>query len=425
MMPHPKAERLVMRAQECVKGFDMPGAWRLLSRAVERYPEIPDVHLHMALFLAWVDDAPSGLKIIRALRQRVPDRPLIWLTEQAIAAHTDDLASVRAIHDDLTRVLPPAHAYVSASHIQVGMLMVKRGLWREGFAHTDHEFLARRRTLRAVGEVPPWQGQTDPDGTLFIYWDQGLGDTMLHARFLQDAKRIWKGRVVFDVQPVMKRWAGRWSGPDEVMATGDDQFYPKDATRKLSITGLPFACDISTDAEVSRYGVLCDVPAAEDVPHDMVNVGICWRGSDEFTKNDYRSIPFTEFRTLLGIEGVRYWSFQFGKYEAECDDPDVVQVARRATDYWDTCRYLRAMDLTISVDTSVVNAAGATGSDAWVLVWNPIETRWGTREQGKGLWYPQIRPYWREPQNAWSPVLQRVRNDLAQFVTRQASSRTI
>jgi hypothetical protein len=83
------------------------------------------------------------------------------------------------------------------------------------------------------------------------------------------------------------------------------------------------------------------------------------------------------------------------------------------------------MDLTISVDTSVVNAAGATGSDAWVLVWNPIETRWGTREQGKGLWYPQIRPYWREPQNAWSPVLQRVRNDLAQFVTRQASSRTI
>lgn len=424
MCPHPQAERMVERAQAYARRWDMKGAWRILKKAVERYPEVPDVHLHMALFMAWVDDAPSGLKIIRALRRKVPHKPIIWVTEQAIAAHDDDFLGVLAIHNELRAALPPAHPYVVASHVQLGILQVKRGMWKDGFANTDYEFLAGRRTLRAVSQRPVWQGQTDPDGTLFIYWDQGLGDTMLHARFLPDAKRIWKGKVVLDVQPELLRWAERWPGVDEVVASGSVEWFPEDTTRKLAITGLAFACGIETDEQVSRGAVLCDVPAVEDVPHDMVNIGLCWRGSDVFTKNDLRSIPFDVFKDLLGIDGVRYWSFQFGKYESECAEPDVVHVAHRAKDFWDTCTYLKAMDLTVSVDTSVINAAGATGAEAWVLAWNPIETRWGMPRQGEGKWYPQIRPYWREPRSEWSQVLQRVRTDLEQFVTRKQSCLT-
>lgn len=421
MSPNEQARDIVTRAQEHAKRGDDEGAWRLLKEAVETYPEVPDVHLHMALFMAWIDDAAEGLKIITALRQRVPNRPVVWAAEQSIAAHAGDFLRVLAIHDRMLKTLHPLHQYVIASYVQLGMMQVKRGMWKDGFANSECEFLAGRRTLRAVKRCPPWTGEADPSGVLFIYFDQGLGDTIMYARFLADAKRRWGGKLVLDVQPELKRWAERWAGPDEVIASGDVTFVPENATRKLAITGLPFACGIETDEQVSRGAVLCDVPAAEDVPHDAVNIGICWRGSDAFAMNGRRSVPFEQFRQLLGVDGARYWSFQFGVYERECDDPAVVRVSERAHDFWDTCRYLKAMDLTISVDTSVINAAGAAGANAWVLAWNPVEIRWGMPHEERGKWYPQIRPYWREPHSAWSHTLRRVRNDLAEFVKHRTS----
>lgn len=416
LVPNPAAERLVTRAQAHCKRDEFEKAFALLRKAFLKWPDSPDVNLHLALYMSWIDNDADALRIIESLRLRYPLWPLAMLVHQSIATHADDLLLVQRLGDELAELLPRSHRYCMDAAINLGMLQLKRGMWRDGFANMEWEFTTQRRTVRGHKTVPPWQGQTNPDGVLFLYWDQGFGDTMLMARFLPEAKRIWQGRIVLAVRQPMFRWAQRWKGYDELIVSESADECPE-CDMKLSVMGLPFACGIETDEQVSRNAVLCDVPPAEDVPQDAVNIGLCWRGSDEFTQNSFRSMPWSAMERLIGIHGVRYWSFQIGKYQSECSAADVVPLHERITDFWDTCRYLKAMDLTISVDTSVVNAAGACGANAWALAWNPVEMRWGPRDVRRGKWYPQIRAYWREPQSEWSPVLEAVRNDLQAFVT--------
>jgi hypothetical protein len=314
----------------------------------------------------------------------------------------------------------------SNSAINIGMGQLRRGMWRQGFANWEHEYLERRRCWRATGDIPPWQGQRakSKDDLLFLYYDQGFGDTIMWSRFLPQAKSMWGGRVELDVQPPLLRWAKTWRGLDDVYATGDPFWFPPHAAYKLSVAGLAFACGVTTDTEVEKGHLLGTVGEVRP-EQDRFNVGICWRGSDEFTNNAFRSIPWDQFRTLLDdMPDVRWHSFQVGKYEDECgDDPRVVKLYPVLKDYLDTCERLNGMDLVISVDTSVINACGAIGKKGWCLVWNPIEVRWGMPGKDRWVWYPAIKPYWRAPGMSWQPALERVRADLSESLTLWRRSR--
>ena len=80
-------------------------------------------------------------------------------------------------------------------------------------------------------------------------------------------------------------------------------------------------------------------------------------------------------------------------------------------DFSDTAAVVSALDLVISVDTSVAHLAGALGKPVWVLVPFAPDFRWLLAREDSP-WYPTMRLFRQPRLGDWDSVLERVRDEL-------------
>jgi hypothetical protein len=78
------------------------------------------------------------------------------------------------------------------------------------------------------------------------------------------------------------------------------------------------------------------------------------------------------------------------------------------SDFADTAALIGALDLVISVDTSVAHAAGALGTPLWLLAPHNVCWRWDMGGE-ESPWYPGVRLFRAERPRAWTPVVEAVR----------------
>ena len=97
--------------------------------------------------------------------------------------------------------------------------------------------------------------------------------------------------------------------------------------------------------------------------------------------------------------------------------PDVIDLAPKLDDFAETAAALTALDLIISVDTSVAHLAGAMGRPVWVLLPYAQDWRW-LRDREDSPWYPTLRLFRQEKPQAWDGVLTRVAAELGRLATR-------
>jgi hypothetical protein len=74
----------------------------------------------------------------------------------------------------------------------------------------------------------------------------------------------------------------------------------------------------------------------------------------------------------------------------------------------DTAAILAELDLTISVDTSILHLAGATGRPAWGMLAFSPDWRW-LMTRADSPWYPTVRLFRQTEAGDWNGVVARVR----------------
>jgi ADP-heptose:LPS heptosyltransferase len=90
---------------------------------------------------------------------------------------------------------------------------------------------------------------------------------------------------------------------------------------------------------------------------------------------------------------------------------DVIDLASALGDFTDTAAAVAALDLVISVDTSVAHLAGALGRPCWMLLPYALDWRW-LRDREDSPWYPTIRLFRQSKPQLWHDVLVRVSAEL-------------
>jgi hypothetical protein len=87
-------------------------------------------------------------------------------------------------------------------------------------------------------------------------------------------------------------------------------------------------------------------------------------------------------------------------------------------DFADTAALMDALDLVISVDTSVVHLAGALGKPVWLL--NRYDTCWRwLLNRNDSPWYPTLRQFRQPAPGDWNSVLLSVRAALRELGERK------
>jgi len=283
-------------------------------------------------------------------------------------------------------------------------------------------FEYRKKMARPMGyrpdARPTWLGTEDLAGkTLFLYWEQGLGDTIQFCRYAGLAQARG-ARVVMSVQDSLARLLRPMEAPIEII--GADQA-PDAFDFHCPLMSLPLAFGTTRETIPSMPRYLAADPRlkaqwAERLPGGGgPRIGLAWSGNPIHPNDHNRSMRLAALQPLLSMEA-EWVSLQ---KELRPDDEAALAECRPITfpgealeDFADTAAVIEALDLVITVDTAVAHLAGALGKPVWILLPFATDWRWPL-DREESTWYPSARLY-RQPRiDDWPSVIERVRNALA------------
>jgi Tfp pilus assembly protein PilF len=326
-----------------------------------------------------------------------------------------------AAADGAYAALLAAHPDDAEALFQQALARLAQGRWQEGWGRYEHRwrtpaFAAFRRDYGAA----EWTGESLQGRSILVYAEQGLGDTLQFVRYLP-ALVARAGQVVLACQPPLVRLLRCL--PDVTVVSNAGPVPGTDY--QVPLLSLPHrAGHDSAPLEIGPY--LRADPAetaawrARLADDPRPAVGLVWSCDPHLAAaaraRSHKSIPLPALEVLAGVGGVRWVSLQLGApadraFEAGGPLP-LLDARPYVRDFADTAAALAALDLVITVDTSVVHAAGALGRPAWVLL--PAQHCWRWEAPGEtSVWYPTVRMFRQDTRGDWQTVLARVARALA------------
>jgi Flp pilus assembly protein TadD len=315
-------------------------------------------------------------------------------------------------------------------HYNHAMLLLLAGDLKAGFREFEWRLSHPEPRFRPRAfAVPRWRGEDRNGKTLLIHAEQGLGDTLHFARFVSAAAASG-GPVVLQVQSALTDLLR--DSLDVTVISRDEPAPPFDL--HVPLMSLPF--ELGTTIET----IPADVPYLEVQPAKLaewrqrlagysgLKVGVAWAGNPGHLYDRKRSLAADAVFPHLLVPGVQLFSLQ--KERSAIDSAvleqltdEVVDLSPLLTNFAETAAAASAMDLVISVDTSVAHLAGALGRPTWILLPHILDWRW-LYEREDTPWYPTVRLFRQPRPNDWPSVLDRLPGELAHLAAEHAESQS-
>jgi glycosyl transferase family 9 (putative heptosyltransferase) len=288
-----------------------------------------------------------------------------------------------------------------------------------GFA--EHQWGRKSRQLSQgmpVFDGPEWQGENFAGKTLLLFADYGIGDALQFVRYLPMVTAKG-GSVVLQVQPAIAALLRPMQG---VTVLGRDQPVPP-YDLQLAMMDLPRIFGTTLETIPADIPYLKADPAKAGAWRAMLGsqaalkVGVVWAGSPLHKGDAQRSLSAEAVLPRLVMPGVQLFSLQKEPRAADGPilkqlDDDLTDLGPVLGDFTDTAAVVSALDLVISVDTSVAHLAGALGRPCWMLLPYALDWRW-LRDREDSPWYPSMRLFRQSKPQAWDGVLARASAELA------------
>jgi tetratricopeptide (TPR) repeat protein len=275
-----------------------------------------------------------------------------------------------------------------------------------------HDYVAGRSFPQ-----PAWRGEQDIAGkTLFIHWEQGLGDTLHFCRYAKLAEERG-ARVTMEVQAPLLHLMTQLSPTIRII---DPDRVAPDFDYHCPLLSLPlaFGTTLATIPSQPRHfsveQPLRERWAARLQAPTKPRIGVAWSGGTLY-KNDYsRSIDLATCLPMYS-RGVEWVCIQ---KEIRPHDLAVLREAGGISfhgddlhDFTDTAALLDLMDMVITVDTSVAHLAAGMGKPVWMLLPYNSEWRW-LLDRSDSPWYPSVRLFRQQRAGDWSDVIDQVKRAL-------------
>jgi tetratricopeptide (TPR) repeat protein len=388
--------------------------------AIAAKPTFAEAHSNLGNALHALRKYDDAIDAYRHAIELRPDFADAWANLGTTLHHSgrfDDGASAlrRAI------ALAPHHAN---AHTGLGLLLLMRGDLGEGW----DEYEWRLRSTEHKGPrfpLTPWQRENLAGKHIYVQAEQGLGDTLQFARYIP-LLAARAGHVTLRVQQELAALLRESLAGVTVLG---DRGEP--APYQYDIALLSLARAFKTRLET--------IPAAVPylrVPADAaqrwlkrfsgmagVKVGVAWAGNPEHINDARRSLDIALLGPLFTVRSASFASLQFGPRATDLDrlkkdkatKLPILNFSPELSDFSETAGALSALDLVITVDTSITHLAGSLGKPVWLLLPWVADWRWMlTREDTP--WYPTMRLFRQKQGEPWAEVIKRVAAELKAIV---------
>lgn len=391
----------------------LPAAIACWRRALEcEMPDVNDVHQEASRAkvlcnLGWrLESVGQTEEAFNATIEAVrldPKLAFAWLNLSIIQGRLGHTAeSVRAAR--IAFELSPTN-----STVEMGLafaLLFNRNL-AEGFRHFESRYQYCLVNFTRY-PYPKWIGE--PDKTLFLVSDQGLGDTLSMARFLR--MTCARARYVHAcVHPELLRLLqySLMDVPNLNLLPQPCNFPAADAW--TTFVSLPFALGLTDDEIRNTPQIKYDAPRTNakqwKVPDRKLHIGIAWRGSSLNEINEHRSIPVTQFLDLYKVPGVQLYSLQVDANKQQLFDtgcaPVIKDLSGYIRDVTDTLSILKDLDMVITIESALGHICTMAGIETWVP-YSYMGRDWRAGCDGKDQIWSKYKIFLQGADMLWGPV---------------------
>jgi len=330
--------------------------------------------------------------------------------------------------------------YSKATAFALSQPLLCQGKYQEGFELYEYRFDSYAKLNWPQCErmpMPQWQGEPLAGKSLLIWAEQGLGDCIQFSRIitplveqgaivdlmlsnahsglaglLKSIPGIGEISIVTHKQVSLKR---RYDFQCPLMSLMKGiQLTPS----TIPTPAFPYLT-LPDDAKNSDRNPQL-VELLEAINAEKLNIGIVWTTAllESFKQKDYlhfmqkdrKSLRTEDVLPILNIGGFQFFSLHVAKSPAVqqvLDDNAVIDTANCIKDFTDTAAIIDAMDLIISIDTSVAHLAGAMNKPVINLLPFAADWRWQSNREDTP-WYPSMRLLRQAFLDDWSTVSERL-----------------
>jgi tetratricopeptide (TPR) repeat protein len=411
------------RFEEALPSFD---------RAIALRPDLADAYNDRAVALTKLNRPEQALA---NLDQAIALRPTDATTysnrgialfdlrrcEEALASYDRAIALSDADQTVQAPISGEAAQKIGEVCLNQSFCLLSMGRFEQGWRQYERRPKRPEVFAAVAGRAPLWLGEEDISGkTLFVHWEQGLGDTIQFCRYaaLAEARGA---RVIMSVQKPLQTLLRQISptvqiiGPNEV---------PADFDYHCPLMSLPlaFRTTLATILAVRRYLQADEksrVKWSLRLPRKTrPRIGMAWSGHENNRNDHKRSMELQKYLPLLGPDA----DWICLQNEVREKDFAVLRQIGRITyfgdalrDFADTAALLDMMDLVITADTCIAHLAGAMGKPVWILL--PYSPDWRWLQTGDNSpWYPSARLFRQTQIGNWAAVMDQVQTELRSVI---------
>lgn len=424
-----------------------------LQRALKFTPQSPEVHSLLSQAYLENNDLdhalsagktalqinpgfiPAMINLGNALRDHGQHRDAIELYQRALSDEPHNLGlminlgnaysslgHVGAAEDYYRRALALDPNYAPAKW-QLGLLFLLQGRFDKGWPLYEERWrLSEFASLRRAQRAPAWQGDHLGKGTLLLWTEQGLGDSIQFIRLAEQARKLCR-KIILQCQPSVAWLFKTAPGIDEVLSADDScpactaqaSLMSLPALLKINPTTLPVPVPYlrANDERIAYWR-----RSLEDLPRPWI--GLSWQGSLRNRSDRHRSIPLRYFASLAQTQGSLISLQQiFGLEQiATCGFADRLirfeKMDMEGAAFFDTAALMESLDVIVTSDTAIAHLGGALGRPTWVALQAVPDWRW-MLDIPSSPWYPTMRLFRQPKPGDWATVMQTIAQEFHQL----------
>lgn len=342
-----------------------------------------------------------------------PDAAASWSNLGIVLKIEDRFVAAIQAHDRAVSLDPANPTF----RINRAVALLKAGHWEK--AWQDYEWRLKaaggapvdlNRLLPSVAALGDLRGRT-----IIAVHEEGFGDTLQFLRYLPLLAERGARVLACVPQPLVRLLATVPGVADVIDATTKwpehdfvCPFFSLPRAFATTTETIPPTPRLRPDAELARQWRL-------RLPRDGMLVGLVWAGQARpwlpgfRTLDRRRSSGLSEFEPLSAVATARFVSLQLGPAAQQAPPPGMtlIKPLTPGMDFAETAAIVSALDVVVSVDTSVVHLAGLLRKPVFLLDRYDGCWRWlsGKRDSA---WYPNLTIFRQDRPGDWAAPMARV-----------------